>query len=47
MDYFDEVFISFLDKDSLPYTFSIEGPKTLRLNLKYLKLAWNDMRVSH
>jgi len=36
MGYFD-VFISFLDKDSIPYTFSMEGQKTLRLNLKYLE----------
>jgi len=54
MDYFDDVFISFLDKDSILYTFSMEGQKTLGLNLKYLILcsedvlrAWNDMRVSH
>jgi len=52
MDYFDDVFISFLDKDSI-HTFSMEGQKALGLNVKYLKLcsenerAWNDMRVSH
>jgi len=38
MDYFDDVFISFLDKDRIPYTFSMEGQKTRGLNLKYLKL---------
>jgi len=36
MDYFDDVFISFLDKDSILYTFSLEGQKTLGLNLKYI-----------
>jgi len=39
MDYFDDVFISFLDKDSIPYTFSMEGHKTLGVTLKYLKLC--------
>jgi len=33
MDYFDDVFISFLDKDSIQYTFSMEGQKAVRLNL--------------
>jgi len=53
MDYSDDVFKTFLDKDSIPYvhTFSMEGQKTLRLNLKYLKLcvlwARDDMRESH
>jgi len=44
MDYFDDVFISFLDKDSsyTMYTFSMEGQKTLRLHLKYLKLCSGD-----
>jgi len=39
MDYFDDVFISFLEKDSIPNIFSMEGQKTLGLNLKYLKLC--------
>jgi len=44
MDNFDDVFISFLDKDSIPcmYTFSMEGQKALWLNLKYLKLCSED-----
>jgi len=33
MDYFDDVCISFLDKDSISDTFSMEGQKTLGLNL--------------
>jgi len=44
MGYFDDVFISFLDKDSIPYTFSKEEQKTLGLNLKYLKLCSEDER---
>jgi len=56
MDNFDDVCISFQDKDSISYTFSMEGQKALGLNIKYLKLcedeqrsyrAWDDMRVSH
>jgi len=40
MDYFDDVFTSFLDKDSsyTAHTFSMEGQKVLGLNLKYIKL---------
>jgi len=37
LNYFDDVFIFFLDKDSILYTFSKERQKTLGLNLKYLK----------
>jgi len=47
MDYFDDVFITFMDKDSIPYTFSVEGPKALRLNLKYLKRCSEDERRSY
>jgi len=42
MDYFDDVFISFLDKDSILYTLLMEGQKPLGLNLKYLKLCSED-----
>jgi len=44
MGYFDGVFISFLDKDSIPCTFPMEGQKALGLNLKYLKLCSEDER---
>jgi len=44
MGYFD-VCISFLDKDSIPYTFSMEGK--LGLNLKYLRLCSEDERTSY
>jgi len=47
MDHFDDVFITFLDKDSIPYTFSTEGQKALRLNLKYLKLCSEDEQRSY
>jgi len=38
MDYFYDVFISFLDKDSILYTFSlaVEEQKAPGLSLKYL-----------
>jgi len=47
MDYFEDVCISFLDEDSIQYTFSMEGQKTLRPNLKYLKLCSEDKRRSY
>jgi len=37
LNYFDDVFIFVLDKDSILYTFSKERQKTLGINLKYLK----------
>jgi len=42
MDYFDDVFLTFLEKDSIPRI-----QKTLRLNLKYLKLCSEDERRSY
>jgi len=42
-DYFDDVFISFLDKDSTPYT-HVQWRD--RLSLKYLKLCSEDERRS-
>jgi len=49
MDYYDDVFISFLDKDSVPYILSIfiGGRKTLGLNLKHFKLFFKDERRSY
>jgi len=47
MDYFDDVSISFLDKDSILSTFSMEGKKTLGLNLKYFKLCSGDEQRSY
>jgi len=45
MDYFDDVFISFLDKDSIPYqSFAMEGQKTLGQNVKYLMLSEDERR---
>jgi len=39
MGYFDDVFISFFGQGQYTvHTFSMEGQKTLKLNLKYLKL---------
>jgi len=37
----DDVFFSFLDKDSILF-FSMEEQKALELNLKYLKLCSED-----
>jgi len=46
MDYIDDVFISFLDKDST-HTLLMEGQKALGLNIKYLKLCSEDERRSY
>jgi len=46
IDYFDDVFISFLDKDSTIHTFSIEGEKALGLNLKCHKLCFENEQRS-
>jgi len=48
MDYFDDVFIlSGQGQYYSVHTFSMEGQKTLGLNLKYLKLCSKDERGSY
>jgi len=43
MDHFDDVFISFLNKDSIAYHFN-EGQKSFGRNLKYVKLCSEGLR---
>jgi len=40
MDYFDDVFILYGQGQYPVHTFSMEGQKTLGLNLKYLKTVF-------
>jgi len=40
MDYFDDVFILYEQGQYPVHTFSMEGQKTLGLNLKYLKTVF-------
>jgi len=47
MDYFDDVFISFLEKYCTYCICSMERQKALGLDLKYLKLCSKDERRSY